>query len=158
MASAALAIPVEGGDELFAKYFAEITLDVVEEETFRKRTLEEPGPRYVHLRRSAIGTVTVPPHIEENKPGQMNNQVWTGHPKVDRTMFIMDRRLEHQQRDVKTVACQKNIPMLRGTLGRKNFGTKMGAEPFAESHRAKRMNGPKRPPLATLPATYMDKM
>eukprot|EP00931_Biecheleriopsis_adriatica_P092018 TRINITY_DN65858_c0_g1_i1.p1 TRINITY_DN65858_c0_g1~~TRINITY_DN65858_c0_g1_i1.p1 ORF type:complete len:156 (-),score=24.27 TRINITY_DN65858_c0_g1_i1:94-561(-) len=154
----ALSIPSSGGDEYYAKYFAEITLDIVEEEMFRKRTLEEPGPRYVHLRRSDIGTVTIPPHISENKPGMINDQEWTGHPKVDRTLFIKDRQLENQQRDQKSIATQKNIPMLRGSLGKKNFGTKLGNEPLLASHRSARMNGPKRPPLATLPATYMDKM
>mmetsp|Transcript_9373 Transcript_9373/g.16604 ORF Transcript_9373/g.16604 Transcript_9373/m.16604 type:complete len:189 (-) Transcript_9373:114-680(-) len=158
VAETTVAVPLEGGDELYAKYFAEVTLDVVEEETFKKRTFEEPGPRYVHLRRSAIGTVTVPPHVEENKSGEINNQVWTGHPKVDRTLFIMDRRAEHQHRDTKSVATQKNIPMLRGNLGKKNFGTKLGHEPFLHSHRSARMNGPLRPPFATLPPTHMDTM
>eukprot|EP00930_Biecheleria_cincta_P015717 TRINITY_DN13009_c0_g1_i1.p1 TRINITY_DN13009_c0_g1~~TRINITY_DN13009_c0_g1_i1.p1 ORF type:complete len:181 (+),score=38.82 TRINITY_DN13009_c0_g1_i1:67-543(+) len=158
MSSAVAAIPPEGGDELVAKYFAEITLDVVEQSLFRKRCMEEPGPRFVHLRRTAVGVVTVPPHIEENKPGKEPGQVWTGHPKVDRTMFIMDRRLELQRRQVKEISGQKNIPMLRGILGKKNFGTKMTSEPLMESHRSARMNSSKRPPFATLPPIHMDIM
>mmetsp|Transcript_50333 Transcript_50333/g.81602 ORF Transcript_50333/g.81602 Transcript_50333/m.81602 type:complete len:167 (-) Transcript_50333:135-635(-) len=154
----AIPIPLEGGDELYAKYFAEVTLDIVEEENFKKRRLQESGPRQVHLRRSAIGTVTVPPHVEENPAGQLCMQGWTGHPKVDRTLFIMDRRAELQLRDKRNVSSMRNVPMLRGAIGRKNFGQKLGAEPFAESHRSARMNGPRRDPLATLPPTYMDKM
>eukprot|EP00933_Yihiella_yeosuensis_P050156 TRINITY_DN4791_c0_g2_i1.p1 TRINITY_DN4791_c0_g2~~TRINITY_DN4791_c0_g2_i1.p1 ORF type:complete len:158 (+),score=27.43 TRINITY_DN4791_c0_g2_i1:45-518(+) len=157
MAGNAVAIPLQGGDHLFANYFAEITLDIVEEEIFRKRCLEEAGPRYVHLRRSAIG-VTVPPHVEDNTSGQICTQDWTGHPKVDRTLFIMDRRAENQQRQTRGIVMQKNVPLLRSAVGNKNLGTKLSPEPFTESHRAKRMNGPKPAPLSTLPPTYMDKM
>eukprot|EP00933_Yihiella_yeosuensis_P050155 TRINITY_DN4791_c0_g1_i1.p1 TRINITY_DN4791_c0_g1~~TRINITY_DN4791_c0_g1_i1.p1 ORF type:complete len:159 (+),score=35.04 TRINITY_DN4791_c0_g1_i1:123-599(+) len=158
MAGHAVEIPLAGGDDLFAKYFAEVTLDCVEEEIFRKRCLEEAGPRYVHLRRSAIGTVTVPPHVEGNKPEQACTQDWTGHPKVDRTLFIMDRRAEHQQKQTNNIATQKQVPLLRSAVGNKHFGTKLRPEPFTDTHRAKRMNGPKRPPYATLPPTYMDVM
>ncbi|CAJ1343719.1 unnamed protein product [Effrenium voratum] len=146
MASSAVAIP-EGGDELFAKYFSEITLDIIEEQTFLKRAMEEPGPRYVHLRRSSIGTVTIPPHIEENCQGEFN-QVWTGHPKVDRTLFILDRRAENRLRDVKSIGNQRNIPMLRGVAcSKKNYGARLGNEPLGDSFRAKYMNGVKKPPL-----------
>ncbi|CAE7375059.1 unnamed protein product [Symbiodinium necroappetens] len=154
----AVAIPSQGGDELFAKYFAEITLDVVEEHTFLKRAMEEPGPRYVHLRRSSIGTVTVPPHIEENQPGKLVSQVWTGHPKVDRTLFIMDRRAENRLREVKAVGTQKSIPMLRGVAcSKKNYGARLGPEPFGDSFRAKYLNSQKKSPVATAPPTLMDK-
>mmetsp|Transcript_51951 Transcript_51951/g.97179 ORF Transcript_51951/g.97179 Transcript_51951/m.97179 type:complete len:162 (-) Transcript_51951:177-662(-) len=159
MAKTAVA-QTEGGDELFAKYFAEITLDIVEEQTFLKRALEDPGPRYVHLRRTSIGTVTIPPHIEENRPGSFKGQVWTGHPKVDRTLFIMDRRAENRLREVKTVGTQKNIPMLRGVAAsKKNYGTKLGPEPFGDSFRAKYLNSAKKKyPVATAPPSLMDTM
>ena len=49
-----MSCPRPAGDELFATYFAEITLDVVEEQMFLKRAMEEPGPRYVHVQLSAI--------------------------------------------------------------------------------------------------------
>eukprot|EP00913_Durusdinium_trenchii_P006475 g6086.t1 len=118
----------EGGDELFAKYFAELTLDVIEEQTFLKRAMEEPGPRYV----------------------------WTGHPKVDRTLFIMDRQAEHRLRDLKSIGCQKNVPMLRGVAAKKNYGSRAGPEPFGDSFRAKYLNGAKKHPVATAPASLMD--
>ncbi|CAL1142608.1 unnamed protein product [Cladocopium goreaui] len=119
--------------------------------------MEEPGPRYVHLRRSSIGTVTIPPHIQENSSGEFNKQVWTGHPKVDRTLFIMDRQAEHRLRDVKSVGSQKNAPMLRGVAcSKKNYGSRIGPEPFGDSFRAKYLNGVKKHPVATAPTSLMD--
>ncbi|CAE7457803.1 unnamed protein product [Symbiodinium pilosum] len=121
--------------------------------------MEEPGPRYVHLRRSSIGTVTVPPHIEENQPGRELAQMWTGHPKVDRTLFILDRRAEQRLREVKAVGTQKNVPMLRGVArSMKNYGTRLGPEPFGDSFRAKYLNSQKKFPVSTAPPSLMDKM
>mmetsp|Transcript_65255 Transcript_65255/g.103400 ORF Transcript_65255/g.103400 Transcript_65255/m.103400 type:complete len:197 (+) Transcript_65255:45-635(+) len=148
-------LPWGGADEVFAKYFAEVTLDVVEEQTFQKRFAEEVGPRLVHLRKNAMGEPTIPPHVEENPPGQMVCQLWTGHPKVDRSMFIMDRTLEMQTRIVRDMGSQKHVPCLRASLDRKNFGRKPGPKPFTDSFRSIVLNSSRRPPHSL---QYIDKM
>lgn len=146
-------VPWGGADESFAKYFAEVTLDVVEEQTYKKRVAEEVGPRLVHLRQNALGEATVPPHIEENRQGQMVQQKWTGHPKVDRTMFILDRQLESQQRVTKELGSQKHVPCLRARLERKNYGRKPGPTPFGDSFRSIVLNSSKKSPI---PVSHMD--
>mmetsp|Transcript_63259 Transcript_63259/g.206411 ORF Transcript_63259/g.206411 Transcript_63259/m.206411 type:complete len:186 (+) Transcript_63259:93-650(+) len=133
-------LPLGGADELFAKYFSEVTLDVVEEQIFQKRCVEEAGPRLVHLRQNSIGQVTIPPHIEPNEHCIMGYQSWTKHPKVDRTMFIMDRRLEMQGRGRADLAAQRHVPALRAFVERKNFGNKSGPRPLQDSFRAGIMN------------------
>merc|ERR1719343_1900565 len=90
-------IPLNGCDEKFVKCFAQVSLDVDEEIPFQRRLETEPGPRLVHLRQSAIGQVTIPPHVQQNEQGIMGYQSWTKNPVVDRTMYIMDRKLELQQ-------------------------------------------------------------
>jgi hypothetical protein len=148
-------LPWGGTDEVFAKHFAEVTLDIVEEQTYQKRIIEEVGPRLVHLRRNALGEATIPPHIEENAPGEMVRQLWTRHPKVDRSMFIMDRALESQTRTIRDMGSQKHVPCLRASLCRKNFGRKPGPKPFADSFRSIVLNSSKKSPM---PLQYIDKM
>lgn len=153
----ARSIPPGGADDRFAKYFAEITLDVVEEQTFQKRLQQETGPRCVHLRLNAIGQVAVPPHVEENARGEMCRQLWTGHPKVDRTMFILDRRLETQDRSVRDLGTQRHVPALRSSsISRKNYGQKPGPSPFEHSFRSGILNRPKKQPYSTVPRDHMD--
>mmetsp|Transcript_64003 Transcript_64003/g.177579 ORF Transcript_64003/g.177579 Transcript_64003/m.177579 type:complete len:184 (-) Transcript_64003:120-671(-) len=150
-------LPPGGADELFAKYFAEITLDVVEEQHFQKRLAEEAGPRYVHLRLNALGQVSIPPHVEENASGEMGRQLWTRHPKVDRTMFIMDRRLEGQDRSVRDLGAQRHVPALRASsLSKKNFGQKHGPRPLDDSFRSTVLNRSQKDPVATVPTGHMD--
>eukprot|EP00747_Dinoflagellata_sp_TGD_P163794 gnl/TRDRNA2_/TRDRNA2_182868_c0_seq1.p1 gnl/TRDRNA2_/TRDRNA2_182868_c0~~gnl/TRDRNA2_/TRDRNA2_182868_c0_seq1.p1 ORF type:complete len:214 (-),score=34.78 gnl/TRDRNA2_/TRDRNA2_182868_c0_seq1:125-670(-) len=146
-------------DDLFARYFSEVTLDAVEEQTFRKRYTEEVGPRHVHLRQNALGEVTLPPHIEENQSGDMVKQMWSGHPKVDRSMFIMDRINEGQARMLRDLHVQRHVPALRAAhdpaLCKKNFGAKSGPAPLKESFRSIVLNSPRRPPAQK---TYIDRM
>mmetsp|Transcript_106370 Transcript_106370/g.343122 ORF Transcript_106370/g.343122 Transcript_106370/m.343122 type:complete len:200 (+) Transcript_106370:95-694(+) len=150
-------VPRGGADELFAKYFAEIALDVVEEQTFRKRVAEEVGPRCVHLRLNAIGQVSLPPHIEENGPGEACCQLWTGHPKVDRNLFIQDRRIESKDRSTRELGTQRHVPALRASsVSKKNFGQKMGPRPFDDSFRSTILNRSKKEPVATQPVGHMD--
>mmetsp|Transcript_16978 Transcript_16978/g.35976 ORF Transcript_16978/g.35976 Transcript_16978/m.35976 type:complete len:182 (-) Transcript_16978:56-601(-) len=149
-------IPAGGADEHFAKYFAEVTLDVVEEQHFKKRQSEEVGPRHVHLRLNAIGQVAFPPHIEENRNGEIGCQLWTGHAKVDRTMFIMDRRTEGTNRTRGDLGTQRHVPALRGSCERKNFGKKPGPMPFSDSFRATVLNKSKKLPYSTAPQSHMD--
>lgn len=144
-------LPRGGTDESFARYFAEITLDVVEEQTFQKRLDEEVGPRHVHLRQNALGEVTIPPHIEENHPGEQGCQMWTENLKVNRSMFILDRRLESHVRTLKDTAAQRHVPMLRAAPGRKNFGVKSGPQPLNDSFRATVLNKARKSPLDRSP-------
>mmetsp|Transcript_82951 Transcript_82951/g.173686 ORF Transcript_82951/g.173686 Transcript_82951/m.173686 type:complete len:175 (-) Transcript_82951:105-629(-) len=139
-------LPSGATDESYAKYFAELTLDVVEEQIFQKRMQEESGPRLVHLRQNAIGQVTIPPHVEQNGVSTARAQTWTNHPKVDRTMFIMDRRLEMQGRGRQDLASQRHVPALRAFDMRKNFGSKSGPRPFQDSFRAGILNSSKKVP------------
>eukprot|EP00929_Paragymnodinium_shiwhaense_P016790 TRINITY_DN125421_c0_g1_i1.p2 TRINITY_DN125421_c0_g1~~TRINITY_DN125421_c0_g1_i1.p2 ORF type:complete len:196 (-),score=28.24 TRINITY_DN125421_c0_g1_i1:89-625(-) len=141
-------VPRGGADDLYGRYFAEVTLDVVEEQTFQRRTLEEVGPRHVHLRQNSLGEVTIPPHLEENLHGYMTQQLWTGNPKVDRTLFIRDRQLEAHARCLKDLALQRHVPALRSSsLARKNFGSKLGPRPFDDSFRSIVLNSARRAPL-----------
>lgn len=138
-------VPRGGADELYAKYFAEVTLDVVEEQNFQLRYQDELGPRRVALRKNALGEVTVPPHIDQNAPTEMGCQLWTGHPKVDRTLFSMDRNLENQNQVVQHLGSQRNVPALRAMhSARKNHGSKQGPRPFQDSFRSMVLNRPKR--------------
>jgi len=133
-------VPEQGTEHRYAKHFAEVTLDVVEEQTFRKRREEEVGPRNVHLRLNALGYVMIPPHIEENGPGEMMIQRWTGHPKVDRSLFIVDHQIESSVRATKDISSQRHIPALRAVAGKKNFGAKPGPAPFDNSFRSTVLN------------------
>merc|ERR1711971_325610 len=84
--------------ECFGQHFAEVTLDTVEEDCFQRRYREEIGPRYCRLRPDSKGEPTVPPHIEENQRGSACRQLWVGQSKVDRTLFVMDRKIERRGR------------------------------------------------------------
>eukprot|EP00927_Polykrikos_kofoidii_P056679 TRINITY_DN50764_c0_g1_i1.p1 TRINITY_DN50764_c0_g1~~TRINITY_DN50764_c0_g1_i1.p1 ORF type:complete len:188 (-),score=33.07 TRINITY_DN50764_c0_g1_i1:247-744(-) len=143
-------LPRGGADEMYAKYFSEVTLDVCEEQIFKLRTMEEAGPRHVHLRRNQLGEVTIPPHVEENESGNMTQQLWTGHPKVDKTLFSKDRALESNLRGLRDMVHQRHVPALRASLERKNFGTKPGPRPFSSSFRAGIMNRNRKSPLPLL--------
>lgn len=79
--------------EDYSKGFGEVTLDVEAEALFTKRMREEPGPRYVRLRRNAAGLLTMPPHITATPEDGMR-QPWTGNDRVDRNLFAMDRAVE----------------------------------------------------------------
>jgi len=149
--------PLGGADDLFAKFFAEVTLDAVEEQSFKRRLQDEVGPRYVHLRLNDNRTVSMPPHVEDNSPGMMGCQLWTGHPKVDRTMFIMDRSKEQNNKCTGDLAAQRNVPALRASsLQRKNFGRKHGPRGLDDSFRARVLNRPKKEPISTAPRSAMD--
>jgi hypothetical protein len=82
--------------EDYSKGFGEVTLDVEAEALFTKRMREEPGPRYVRLRRNAAGLLTMPPHITVTPEDGMR-QPWTGNDRVDRNLFAMDRAIEVRQ-------------------------------------------------------------
>mmetsp|Transcript_13034 Transcript_13034/g.23974 ORF Transcript_13034/g.23974 Transcript_13034/m.23974 type:complete len:206 (+) Transcript_13034:64-681(+) len=154
-------IPEGGIDENFAQFFAEVTLDCIEEQLFNKRINVEVGPRLVHLRRNALEQVTIPPHIEENKLGRSYEQKWTGHPKVDKSLFMQDRVLEYANTTTRNIAMEKSAPALRAAArdNKKNFGTKPGPTPFGDSYRASLLNRPRKAPaigspLDTLPMTH----
>eukprot|EP00927_Polykrikos_kofoidii_P078880 TRINITY_DN7567_c0_g2_i1.p1 TRINITY_DN7567_c0_g2~~TRINITY_DN7567_c0_g2_i1.p1 ORF type:complete len:197 (-),score=6.95 TRINITY_DN7567_c0_g2_i1:266-856(-) len=116
-------VPRGGADELYAKYFSEVYLDTVEEQTFKRRVIEEVGPRLVHLRLNAIGKVAIPAHIEENPAGEPPRQLWTGHAKVDRNLFVMDREHEIHSRRVKYLRVPRMVPALRMRLVRAQDST-----------------------------------
>eukprot|EP00971_Amphidinium_carterae_P133007 2633672-Amphidinium_carterae.1 len=154
-------IPEGGIDENFAQYFAEVTLDCIEEQLFNKRISAEVGPRLVHLRQTVLEQVTIPPHIEENKLGRSYEQKWTGHPKVDKCLFMQDRALEYANGTTRNIAMEKSAPALRAAArdSKKNFGTKPGPTPFGDSFRATLLNRPRKEPsmgspLDALPTTH----
>mmetsp|Transcript_61789 Transcript_61789/g.133911 ORF Transcript_61789/g.133911 Transcript_61789/m.133911 type:complete len:174 (+) Transcript_61789:31-552(+) len=140
-------VPRGGASDHFAHYFSEVTLDVVEEATFKKRRQEEAGPRLVHLRQNCVGEITIPPHIELNVNRAMGCQLWTGHPKVDRSLYIIDRQHESLRKTTAELVFQKQVPALRSSFDRKNFGTKLGSRPLADSFRAGILNSSRRTPL-----------
>lgn len=82
--------------EDYSQGFGEVALDLDAEALFTKRTREEPGPRYVRLRRNAAGLLTMPPHITVTPEDGMR-QPWTGNDRVDRNLFAMDRAIEVRQ-------------------------------------------------------------
>eukprot|EP00746_Dinoflagellata_sp_MGD_P161263 gnl/MRDRNA2_/MRDRNA2_88343_c0_seq1.p1 gnl/MRDRNA2_/MRDRNA2_88343_c0~~gnl/MRDRNA2_/MRDRNA2_88343_c0_seq1.p1 ORF type:complete len:174 (+),score=36.82 gnl/MRDRNA2_/MRDRNA2_88343_c0_seq1:119-640(+) len=142
-------------DDAFAKFFSEVTLDVVEENSFRKRQEEEVGPRHVHLRTNAVGEITVPPHLVENPPGEHYCQAWTGHEKVDRNMFILDRVYEGTERQLKNLVSQRDVPVLTARLGKQPIGKRTDVSGYGESFRANVLNAKKKDPIAL---NHMDNM
>jgi len=104
--------------EDYSKGFSEVTLDLEAEALFTKRMREEPGPRYVRLRRNAAGLLTMPPHITVTPEDGMR-QPWTGNDRVDRNLFAMDRAIEVRQSGSRV--------MSRAHVGRKPAGDSAAA-------------------------------
>lgn len=136
---------------------------MVEEQTFQLRYQDELGPRRVALRKNALGEVTVPPHIEQNAGSEMGCQLWTGHPKVDRTLFSMDRNLETASKTTRDLGSQRNVPALRAMhSARRNFGSKQSSRPLQDSFRSMVLNGSKKDnrggPLSHRAEVNMDRL
>merc|ERR1712118_170082 len=122
--------------DAFANHFSEVHLDNVEENNFNLKRQQEAGPRFVHLRTNAVGQITVPPHVVENPKGKYHLQAWTGHEKVDRNLFLLDRTYEATERQLQNVVTQRDVPVLTSRLGKQPLGKKTDVHHYGSSFRA----------------------